>query len=131
MTTALHLRALADAPVACDMSGAGDTADERLRAYSDLFERALVSRERRPDAVVFRFRAQPGIREAGEDLARRESACCPFLDYRIETDGSEVIWTTTNARTGSERASADVILDLFRGLPDHSGSDLAGAFLKG
>jgi hypothetical protein len=93
MTNALHLRARAAAPVACDMSTADDTPDERLREYGRLFERALLRRERRSDAVVFNFRADDGTRQAVDGLARREAACCPFLDYRVETVGEEVVWT--------------------------------------
>ena len=70
------------------MSTATDTPDERLAAYRRLFERALLRRERRDDGVVFAFRADAA--EAVEDLARREAACCPFLDYRVETVGGEV-----------------------------------------
>jgi hypothetical protein len=62
------------------------------------------------------------------DLARREAACCPFLDYRVETVGDEVVWTTTNTISGDGRASVDVILDAFHALPDHAGSDVAGVF---
>jgi hypothetical protein len=128
MTNVLHLQARSAAPIACDLSTADDTPDERLREYGRLFERGLLRRERRADAVVFHFRADPGTREALEDLARREAACCPFLDYRIETVGDEVIWTTTNTIAGEGRASVDVFLDVFHDLPDHAGSDLAGLF---
>ena len=58
------------------MSGAVDTPDERLREYRRLFETALEHRERRADGVAFTFRADPGTREAVEELARREAACC-------------------------------------------------------
>jgi hypothetical protein len=61
-----------------------------------------MSRQRPPthaaranaDRVTFSFRAEPGARNAIEDLARREAACCPFLDQRVEADGEEeVVWT--------------------------------------
>jgi hypothetical protein len=126
MTTVLHLQAQPDAPIACDMSTAPDTPDERLAEYHALFERALLRRDRRGDAVVFWFRADPGIRETVDDLARREHACCPFFEFRIESVGGEVVWTTINTRTGDERAGVDVILDAFHALPDHAGSDLEG-----
>ena len=95
MSNLLHLQARLDAPIACDMSAAPDTPDERLAEYAELFERALLRRERLPDGIVFAFRADPGTREQVDDLARREHACCPFLDYRVETVGDEVVWTTT------------------------------------
>ena len=90
----MHLPARPGAPVACDMSGAGDTPKERLREYSRLFDTVLLRHERDADRVTLSFRADPGVRDAVEDLARREAACCPFLDQRVEADGAEeVIWT--------------------------------------
>jgi hypothetical protein len=130
MTNVLHLQAQVDSPIACDMSTASDTPGERLAAYHRLFERALQGRERRDSAVVFSFRADPRTREAVEDLARREAACCPFLDYRVETLGGEVRWTVTNPITADARTSVDVILDTLFALPDHAGSDIAGYFSR-
>ena len=121
MTNALHLQALPATPIACDMSTAADTPDERVAEYGALFERALLRRERRADAVAFCFRADPGMREAIDDLARREAACCPFLDYRVETRGDEVIYTITS----DGRTAVDGILDAIHDLPGHAGSDLA------
>ena len=124
MTTVLHIPARPGAPIACDMSTALDTPDERLAEYGRLFERALLRRERREESVLFWFRADGGTREAVDDLARREAACCPFLDHRVETVGDEVTWSITNP--GDERASVDVTLDAFYALPDHAGSDFGG-----
>jgi hypothetical protein len=118
MTTVLHIPARLDAPIACDMSTAADTPSERLAEYRRLFARAPAGRERRDDGVVFTFRGDAGNREIVEDLARREAACCPFLDYRVETAGDTVVWTTTNPLSG--RAEADAILDAFLALPDGS-----------
>ena len=126
MTDVLHLPARAGAPIACDMTTATDTPDERLAEYARLFERSLVRRERPEHAVVFALGAAPGIREQVEDLARREAACCPFLDYRVETAGAEVIYTITNPASAMNRADAVVTLDAFYALPDHAGSDYAG-----
>lgn len=124
----MHLPARPDAPIVCDMSSAEDALDERMREYSRLFETALLRRERRAASVSFWFRAEPATREALEELARRESACCPFLDYLVETAGDEVIWTTTNVVTGDERAAIDVFLDALHALPDHPGSDIASLY---
>jgi hypothetical protein len=117
MTEILHLPARADAPIACDMSTALDTPEQRLAEYRELFEQALLGRERRADGVVFLFRDGPGIRERVDDLAHREYACCPFLDYRVETVGDEVIWAITNPVAGDERDGVDAILDAFHALP--------------
>ena len=75
----MHLTSRPDTPVACDMTTARDTPGERIAEYDELFERALLGRERRADSVVLAFR--PDAREQVEDLARREYACCPFLDH--------------------------------------------------
>ena len=124
MTTLLHLTARAGAPIACDMSTARDTPEERLAEYRELFERALLGRERRDDAVALTFSAD--AREQVADLARREHACCPFVDYRVEAAGEQVVWTTTNTVQGEHRAAVDVMLDAFHDLPEHAGSDLDG-----
>ena len=128
MTNALHLPADPDAPIACDMSSAQDTPDERLQEYGRYFEQALLRRERRADSVMFAFRVDPGIAEGLNDLACREWACCPFLDYRVEPIGDEVLWTTTNMTAGDDHAVVDAFLDVFYALPDHAGSDMAGLF---
>jgi hypothetical protein len=94
----MHLPPLPGAPIACDMTTAGDTPDERIAECGDLFARTLLRRERRADAVVLAFRAD--AREQVEDLARREHACCPFLDYRVEAAGDEVVWTITSPSAG-------------------------------
>jgi hypothetical protein len=107
MSNLLHFPARPDAPVACDMSTAVDTPDERLREYERLFERALVRRERCADSVVLTLR--PDVRAWVDDLVRREAACCPFVDYRVETVGDAVIWTTTNT---NQRAGVDAMFDL-------------------
>jgi hypothetical protein len=127
MTDLLHLAARPGAPIACDMRDARDTPDERLAEYGRLFERSLVRRERHAGSVVFAFSA-PGTRAQVEDLARREAACCPFLDYRVQTVGDEVRYTITNPVTGAGAADAAVTLDAFYALPDHAGSDHAGLF---
>jgi hypothetical protein len=72
------------------MSNAVDTPAERLAAYRRLSEHAL-GQTRRPRAVTLRFAA--GACAAVEELARRESECCPFLEQRVELGDSEVAWT--------------------------------------
>jgi hypothetical protein len=126
MTSVLHLPPRPDAPIACDMSTATDTPDERIGAYRRLFEHALARHERREHSVVFAFRATRGTRDVVEDLARREADCCPFLDYRVETAGDGVTFTITNPVTGTNRAEAEATLDAFHALPDHAGADYAG-----
>jgi hypothetical protein len=125
MTLLLHIPPRDGAALACDMRTARDTPEERLREYTVLFAHALVRRERPADAVVLAFR--PVVREQIVDLARREAACCPFAEYRVELTDDEVIWTTTNSRAGDDRAAVDVMLDAFYALADHNHDD-AGFF---
>jgi hypothetical protein len=114
MTIVLHLPAQPDAPVACDMSTATDTPGERLAEYGRLFANALVRRDRREHAVVFTLSA--AAREQAEDLAHREAACCPFLEYRVEATAGQVILTVTNPG----RVDAEPILDGFYALPEQA-----------
>ena len=111
----MQLPARPEAPIACDMTTARDTPDERLAEYEVLFAQELLSRERRADAVVLTF--PTAVRAQVEDLARREHACCPFLGYRVESDGDRVVWTIT----GDERPGAQATLDAFHALPDGAG----------
>src|SRR6201999_1948271 len=62
MSDVLHFPARPDAPIACDISTAVDTPDQRLDAYARLFADALVRRERRDGIVVLAFRADPETR---------------------------------------------------------------------
>ena len=123
MTSVLHLPPRADAPIACDMSTAPDTPDQRLARYRRLFDDALVRRERPAHAVVFVLRSTPGTRETVEELARREALCCPFMDYRVETTGDEVIYMITNP---IEDDDVDTMLDAIFTLPEHAGSGMDG-----
>ncbi len=113
------------------MSTATDTPDERLHEYERLFEQALIRRERRADSVVFWLRADPEIRASVDALVRREAACCPFLDYRVETVGDEVIWTTANPVTGEARAAVDVYSTPSTHSPHARLSEGAGASADG
>lgn len=125
MPTVLHLPARPNAAIACDMSTATDTPDDRLAEYRRLFERTLTGRVRRADGVVLTF--TPDARAAVEDLVRREAACCPFADYRVDVSGDDVVWTTTNPRSGDDRADVDAILDALYELPDAAPRNLRPA----
>ena len=115
MTTVLHLPPRAGAPIACDMSEARDTPEDRLAEYRELFGRALLGRERREDGVMLVFTAD--ARHQVEDLVRREHACCPFVDYRVEAIGERIRWSTTNTMHRDQRAAVDVMLDALHDLP--------------
>jgi hypothetical protein len=105
--------------VVCDLSGAPDTAEERLREYARLFDTAFVSRERSADVVRWRLRARAGVEAWAHDLARRENACCAFITNRVRVEGDEVVWEATTIDDPAARA----VLDLFCELPVHGWQD--------
>jgi hypothetical protein len=103
-------------PIACDMSSASDTPDQRMAEYDRLFATALTHRRRTLTGVVFTFRAGSGVLEWVEDLSERGAACCTFMAYEVESDDRVVVWTIT-----SDDPSVRAILDEFYRLPDHPG----------
>ncbi len=82
-------------PIACDMTTAPDTPDERVAEYQALFGATLVARERTDTGIRFRLRAAPGVADHVRDLAAREKACCAFFDFTITETADEVIWDST------------------------------------
>jgi hypothetical protein len=125
-TQVLLIEARPDVPIACDMTGAGDTAEERFAEYGRLFEHALVDRQRTGDAVVFTFAAKPGVSEWVADLARREAACCPFSTYDVSTDGQRIVWKTSSGAAPMVQA----FLDEFYGLPERIGEGFGGMLAR-
>jgi hypothetical protein len=111
-----------DARIACDLTDAPDTAEERIAEYGRVFQHALAGRERTADAVEFRFVAKPGVAEWVTDLAKREAACCPFISQHVATDGSHVIWRASSQAGPAAQAT----LDEFHDLPERFGDGLKG-----
>jgi len=128
MTTmqVLLIAAKPDAPIACDMTSAGDTAEDRFAEYGRLFAHALIDRQRTGDGVIFTFVAKPGVTEWVADLARREAACCPFSTYDVTSDGQRVAWKTSSQAAPMVQA----FLDEFYGLPERIGDGLEGMFAR-
>ena len=121
-TQVLLIEAKPGAPIACDMTGAGDTAGERFAEYGRLFTHALTDRQRTSDGVVFTFAVKPGVTEWVADLARREAACCPFSTYDVTSDGVNVVWRTSSQADPIVQA----FLDEFYGLPEKIGDGFQG-----
>lgn len=118
----LIIKETPDAPIACDLTDAPDTPEERLAEYGRLFAHALVGRERTADAVDLRFAAKPGVAEWVADLARREAACCPFLTHQVSPDGAHILW-----RISTEAGpTAQAILDECHALPERVGDGFKG-----
>lgn len=75
-------------PLACSLTASEQS--ERADEIRELARGALVSRRRDEGRVVLSFRADPGVADEVEDLARRERECCPFLELSVERGGGLV-----------------------------------------
>ncbi len=110
MTKLLSITPTPDAPVACDMTAAEDTLADRIAEYRRLFEHALLGRDSTETATTFRFAARPGVREWVLDLVRREAACCPFLSYEVDAEGTQIVWAVGGNLGASDLAVLDGVL---------------------
>ena len=109
-------------PIVCDMTGAPDTAEERIAEYERLFAQALIGRQHTDDGIRFRFGADPGVEEWVADLAAREKACCAFFDFAITRHGSEIWWDASVV----DNDTARTILEELYQLPDTASEGIAG-----
>jgi hypothetical protein len=78
--------------VACDMTNAPDTPQERMAEYRRLFRQHLLGRDRTAGRIRFRLRAEDGVAAWVRDLSAREKACCPFFDFELSTADGVVRW---------------------------------------
>jgi hypothetical protein len=99
-------------PVACDMTTARDTPEERMAEYDRLFAQTFVGRERTGEGIRFRLRADDGVEAWVRDLAVREKACCPFFDFDIATVGDEVHWDMRVIDDDTARAVLNEFYDI-------------------
>jgi hypothetical protein len=109
------------APLICDMTTAPDTPQERMAEYGRLFEHALIGRDRTANAVVWRFTARPDVEAWVRDLADREAACCPFLDYTVTDHHGQITYRIA----GDDDPIVQAILDEVHNLPDQIESGAA------
>ena len=101
-------------PIACDMTNAPDTTEERIADYRRLFGDDLSGRDRTETGIRFRFRTRAGLADEVRDLSAREKACCAFFDFEITEDDDEITWHASVA----DDPIARQILDEFYALPD-------------
>jgi hypothetical protein len=118
--------AAAAAPLVCDLTGAPDTAEERLAEYGRLFAQALTGRDRTDERVRLRFRADDGVEAWVRDLAAREKACCAFLDFAVGTGGDEVWLDVSVTASVTDPVMARASLDVFYDAPDTVAGGVAG-----
>jgi hypothetical protein len=81
--------------IACDMTDAPDTPQDRMAEYHRLFGQHLIGRERTADGIRFRLRADDGVQAWVRDLLAREKACCPFFDFDLVTEDDILRWDIT------------------------------------
>jgi hypothetical protein len=115
-------------PIACDLTDAPNTAEERMAEYDRLFTQALAGRERTGEGVRLRFRAGEGVEAWVRDLAAREKACCPFYDFAVSvTADGEVRWdiSLVDGVTDDDSA-ARTLLDTYYNAPDYAADGVAG-----
>lgn len=102
-------------PIACDMTDAPDTGEERLAEYARLFDTAYLGRERiGPGEMRWRLRTGAGIEAWARDLANLENTCCGFMHITVTVDGNEVIWHASTV----DDPNAHRVLDLMYELPE-------------
>jgi len=99
----------AAAPLACTLDAGARTG--RLAEFTELFDQALVARDRTVAGIRFRFAAQPGVEATVRDLARREQQCCGFFSFTVTTAGGEVLWDAA-VDDPAARPLLDELLDL-------------------
>lgn len=114
--------------IACDLSDAPDTAEERMAEYDRLFSQALAGRERTERGVRLRLRADEGVEAWVRDLAAREKACCPFYNFVVGTNGDEVWWdiSLVDGVADGDEHMARTLLDTYYHAPDYAPEGVAG-----
>jgi hypothetical protein len=115
-------------PIACDLTDAPDTAEERMAEYGRLFARALAGRERTGKGVRLRFRDEEGVEPWVRDLAAREKACCPFYHFGISINNGQVWWdiSLVDGIAANDEETARALLDEFYDAPDNAAGGVEG-----
>ena len=94
-------------PIACTLDDGG--AADQLGEWAALQERA-TSRHALPHGARMTFRSS--LLSTVEDLARREQACCAFLDIDVQASGATVVVEIT-----TDDADAMPVIAALAGLP--------------
>jgi hypothetical protein len=95
---------MTDLPIACTLTPDGMTA--RLALIDALAADGLLDRRPTDTGLRVRLRDTPEIERRTRELIAAESACCPFLDFNLTSDGGDLVLDIAGpqeARPVSER----------------------------
>ena len=121
-TELLNVPEKPNAQIACDLTDAPDTPDERIAEYGRLFQRALAGRERTADAVELTGSPRSPVSPSGSPTSReREGACCPFMSHHVARRHAR------HLASGSQAGpAAQATLDEFHAFPERFGDGFKG-----
>lgn len=89
-------------PIACNLDA--DAFSGRLTALAEFGDAFLVSREKRDDRHLLRFRAEPDAHRRLEEIVAAESECCAFLDLSLREEGDEIVLSIGSPAAGRPAA---------------------------
>lgn len=79
---------LAEVPLACTLTP--DAGREQVQRWRRFDQKHALRRESTPTALTVHYARTPGAVEKLQELVDAESACCSFVDWRIEDDGTDL-----------------------------------------
>jgi hypothetical protein len=76
-------------PVACSLTSAGLAAQSDR--WQQLAARAMTQRTETAHGVRISFRPEPGAEDELRQLVAVENECCPWADWRVQTDARQIV----------------------------------------
>ncbi|HLH99981.1 MAG TPA: hypothetical protein VKV06_04295 [Acidimicrobiales bacterium] len=80
---------MARVPIACSLEA--ESADHQVEEWRQLLNRHVTAVERTATTARVRLQDRHDALLATADLARREKACCPFFQFRLDLR-PEAVW---------------------------------------
>lgn len=85
-------------PVACSLTSAGLAAQHDR--WQQLAARAMTRRTETAHGVRISFRPEPGAEDELRQLVAVENECCPWADWRVQTDSGQIVLDIQSAGEG-------------------------------
>ena len=76
-------------PVACSLTSAGLAAQSDR--WQQLAARAMTQRTETAHGVRVSFRPEPGAEDELRQLIAVENECCPWAEWRVQTDAGQIV----------------------------------------